>query len=76
MRRESLARTVQLTQEVSESYDRLFRVGKRSWLDLLNSVRERTQTLNSLADVEASLLASSRRLKIYTTLQGSDEDTK
>ena len=76
VRRESLARTVQLTQEVSESYDRLFRVGKRSWLDLLNSVRERTQTLNSLADVEASLLASSRRLKIYTTLQGSDEDTK
>lgn len=75
-RRESLAKTVALTQEVSESYDRLFRVGKKSWLDLLNAVRERTQTLASLADVEASLLATNRRLKIYTTLQGSDEDTK
>ena len=76
VRRESLAKTVALTQEVSESYDRLFRVGKKSWLDLLNSVRERTQTLTNLADVEASLLATSRRLKIYTTLQGSDEDIK
>ena len=76
VRRESLAKTAQLTQEVSESYDRLFRVGKKSWLDLLNAVRERTQTLTSLADVEASLLATNRRLKIYTTLQGSDEDTK
>ena len=63
-RRESLARTVALTQEVSESYDRLFRVGKKSWLDLLNAVRERTQTLTSLADVEATLLATNRRLKI------------
>ena len=76
VRRESLAKTAQLTQEVSESYDRLFRVGKKSWLDLLNAVRERTQTLTSLADVEASLLATNRRLKIYTTLQGSDENTK
>ena len=76
VRRQSLAKTVELTQSVSESYDRLFRVGKKSWLDLLNAVRERTQTLSSLADVDASLLATSRRLKIYTTLQGSDEDTK
>lgn len=76
VRKKSLEKTVDLTQSVSESYDRLFKVGKKSWLDLLNSVRERTQTLTGLADVEASLLSTSRRLKIYTTLQGSDEDIK
>ncbi len=76
VRKKSLEKTVSLTQSVSESYDRLFRVGKKSWLDLLNSVRERTQTLTGLADVEVTLLATSRRLKIYTTLQGSDEDVK
>ncbi len=76
VRKTALEKTVVLTQSVSESYDRLFRVGKKSWLDLLNSVRERTQTLTSLADVDATLLATSRRLKIYTTLQGSDEDSE
>lgn len=76
LRKGALEKTATLTQSVSESYDRQFRVGKRSWLDLLNSVRERTQTLTSLADVESSLLATGRRLKLYTTLQGSDEETE
>ncbi|MBS1175322.1 MAG: outer rane efflux protein [Burkholderiaceae bacterium] len=75
IRKPVMEKTVTLTQNVSESYDRLFRVGKKSWLDLLNSVRERTQALTALADVEATLLSTGRRLKVYTTPQNTNQDT-
>lgn len=41
-------------ERVSESYRRMFLAGKRSWLDLLNMVRERTDVARTLAVARAN----------------------
>jgi adhesin transport system outer membrane protein len=69
-RAQALLRNVDLTKTVSESYDRLFLVGKKSWLDLMNAVRERKDTQVSLAEVQSQVLVTSRRLRLYS--QGLD----
>lgn len=65
LRKESLQRSVELSGDISASYDRQYLVGRKSWLDLMNSVREQAQTRVQYADAEGSLLGSSRRLMIY-----------
>jgi adhesin transport system outer membrane protein len=65
LKKESLQRSVDLSGDISASYDRQFLVGKKSWLDLMNAVRERTQTRLQLADADGSLVTSSRRLLVY-----------
>lgn len=65
LKMESLKQSVNLTNDISASYDRQYLVGKKSWLDLMNAVRERAQTRQALADAQGSLLASSRRLLVY-----------
>lgn len=65
LKKESLQRSVDLSGDISASYDRQFLVGKKSWLDLMNAVRERAQTRVQLADADGSLIGSSRRLLIY-----------
>lgn len=65
LRKENLQRSADLSGDISASYDRQYLVGRKSWLDLMNSVRERAQTKVQLADAEGSLLASSRRLMVY-----------
>lgn len=65
LKKESLQRSANLAGDISASYDRQFLVGRKSWLDLMNSVRERAQTKVQLADAEGSLLGSSRRLMVY-----------
>lgn len=65
-RTQELLKNVELTKTVSQSYDRLFLVGKKSWLDLMNAVRERKETQVSLADAQAQVLATGRRLRVYT----------
>jgi adhesin transport system outer membrane protein len=64
-RLESLQSSVNLARDVSASYDRQYLVGRKSWLDLMNAVRERAQTLVQLADVQSALLGCSRRLTLY-----------
>ena len=64
-RQASLQSSVNLSRDVSASYDRQFLVGRKSWLDLMNAVRERAQTLVQLADVDSALLGCSRRLMVY-----------
>lgn len=64
-RLESLQASVNLARDVSASYDRQYLVGRKSWLDLMNAVRERAQTLVQLADVQSALLGCSRRLTLY-----------
>ena len=66
IRNSSLKLNSNLTRSISESYGRLYIVGKKSWLDLMNAVREGMQTKLNLADVESTLLGSARRLKVYT----------
>lgn len=65
LKRESLKRSVHLSSDIASSYDRQYLVGRKSWLDLMNSVREQTQIRVQLADAEGVLLASSRRLMVY-----------
>lgn len=65
LKKESLQRSVGLTSEIASSYDRQYLVGRKSWLDLMNSVRELAQTKVQLADAEGSLIGASRRLMVY-----------
>lgn len=65
LKKEALQHSVNLTGDIASSYDRQYLVGRKSWLDLMNSVREEAQTKVQLAEVEGGLLGSSRRLMIY-----------
>lgn len=65
LKKKSLERSATLAGGISSSYDRQYLVGRKSWLDLMNAVRERAQTLVQLADAEGSLMGASRRLMVY-----------
>lgn len=65
LKKENLQRSANLAGDISSSYDRQYLVGRKSWLDLMNAVRERAQTKVQLADAEGSLVAASRRLMVY-----------
>ena len=65
LRRKSLQNSAQLAAEISASYDRQYLVGRKSWLDLMNAVREHAQTKIQLADTDGALVGASRRLMIY-----------
>jgi outer membrane protein, adhesin transport system len=62
----SLKNTIDASQNVLDSYARLFIAGKRQWLDLVNSSREVTQNTIALADAKASLITSAYRLALQT----------
>ena len=53
-------------QEVFESYTRQYTTGRKSWLDVLNSVREASQAELTVADAAAQLAAASLRLIVLT----------
>ncbi len=61
---EGMGKTIDASQNVLESYTRLFVAGKRQWLDLVNSSRELTQNKLSLSDMKASYIASMYRLAL------------
>lgn len=65
LRKESLRQSANLSGDISASYDRQYMAGRKSWLDLMNAVREQAQTKMQVADAEGSLVASSRRLMVY-----------
>lgn len=50
--------------EVVESYLRQFQVGRKTWLDVLNAQREKTNARYTLADIEAPLLLAKLRLMV------------
>jgi adhesin transport system outer membrane protein len=51
---------------VSDSYDRQFLAGRKTWLDVMNAARERIQTQIQIADSQATELVTSWRLLINT----------
>ena len=55
---------VKNASSVSESYERQFIVGRLSWQQTLDAVREHGQVSMSLADTEASLWGASYRLRL------------
>ena len=67
-RRLALVRTsLRLAQSVSESYDRQFLAGRKTWLDVMNAARELAQTETQLADLYSSQVVSSWRLSFLTS---------
>ena len=65
-----LESSLQSAQAISQAWDRQFLTGQKSWLDVMNSVRELAQVELQIADVKASALLLTWRLALYT--QGVD----
>lgn len=61
----ALEKTVVGSELVLNSYKRQFEAGKKTWLDLLNAVRELAQNQYSLADAQSSMMANMQRLQVY-----------
>jgi adhesin transport system outer membrane protein len=53
-------------REVYESYTRQYTAGRKTWLDVLNAVRESTQSEVAVTDASAQAMAASMRLKVLT----------
>ncbi len=64
LKADSLKDSAGLSVVISDSYDRQYLVGRKSWIDLMNAVREQTQTRMALVDAQASALGASRRLQV------------
>jgi adhesin transport system outer membrane protein len=56
----------QISNRVSESYMRQFIAGRRSWLDVMNALRETLSARLGLADAEISSMSSFVRLSLRT----------
>lgn len=52
--------------EVSDSYARQYTAGRKTWLDVLNAVREATQAELALVDARSQMQAAALRLKVLT----------
>lgn len=60
----ALEKSVEGSDLVLVSYKRQFEAGKKTWIDLLNAVRELAQNEYSLADAKASMMGSMYRLQL------------
>lgn len=54
------------TSEVVDSYLRQYQIGRKNWLDVLNALREKTQALYNLADVQFGLQQAQVRLMLLS----------
>ena len=71
MRFENASLASKASKEVVESYTRQFTAGRKTWLDVLNTVRESTQSDVAASDASAQAAGASLRLKLNTgTLKG------
>ncbi len=53
-----------MSTEVFESYARQYTAGRKTWIDVLNAVREATQSEMAVADASAQLAAAALRLRL------------
>lgn len=56
----------EISSEVFESYRRQYVIGRKTWIDVLNAVRETTQAGFTLADARAQTFAANLRLQAQT----------
>lgn len=63
LRQENAAQSRAMSTEVFESYTRQYVIGRKSWIDVLNAVREATQSQFALEDARAQVIAASLRLR-------------
>lgn len=61
-----LAQSAKLSDDLMDSYTRQYIAGRKSWLDLMNAVREQVQSRIQYIDADVTILATSRRLSIYS----------
>lgn len=69
-RKEALSLSLEAAGRVSESFDRQFLAGRKTWLDVMNAARELAQTEVQLAEIESTQVVVSWRLAVYS--QGVD----
>jgi adhesin transport system outer membrane protein len=62
----SVLASLRSAQSVSESFDRQFLAGRKTWLDVMNAARELAQTEALIADLLATQVVVSWRLSFYT----------
>lgn len=62
----SVQASLRSAQSVSESYDRQFLAGRKTWLDVMNAARELAQTESLIADLLSTQVVASWRLGFYT----------
>jgi outer membrane protein, adhesin transport system len=65
-RLQALNASMEATVQVSESYDRQFLAGRKTWIDVMNAARELTQTQIQIADILSAQTVASWRLAINT----------
>ena len=65
-RMESTAAAARSTLNVTDSFLRQFVAGRRTWLDLMNAVREAVEARAALVEVQNSAMASAARLRLRT----------
>lgn len=71
LRQENAVQSRAMSTEVFESYTRQYVIGRKSWIDVLNAVREATQSQFALEDARAQAIAASLRLRAQAgTLAG------
>jgi len=52
---------------VKESYERQYQAGRKSWLDVMNMVREQLQLELQMAEIDSSLITQSRSLYLHAS---------
>lgn len=62
LRLENASQSRTMSTEVFESYTRQYVIGRKTWIDVLNAVREATQSQFALEDARAQVIAASLRL--------------
>ena len=62
----NLTQAEELVSGLAKSFDRQYMIGKKSWMDLMNEVREKYQAQAALADSKGNLLSTSWRLLTYS----------
>jgi len=55
-----------MASNVFESYTRQFTTGRKSWIDVLNAIREATQTAFANVDAQVQAAIAAQRLRILT----------
>ena len=59
-------RSVMAARQVTQSYRRQFMIGRRSWLEVVNAVRETLTAELGLVDAEGAAMASAARILVYS----------
>ena len=66
LRLASVRASLRSAQSVSESFDRQFLAGRKTWLDVMNAARELALTESLMADLLSTQVVASWRLGFYT----------